>query len=217
MTNKIFNEINEIYHDTSKDYLRGNINCINKLNTLKLLSELFNNINDNDFDIIFNKYIINFKSSNINLFYASCGMKLDTFDNVQTFLILLRRSIDYTSFKELYDFLLKIKELIIKDKNINSKSNKIFNQINKINALKILLNLINNKNDEEINIFFNKYIIQFKLLSSGYGKLITFDNIESFLLKLERYNNYYFFNELSNNLLETREQIEKESVKKKSV
>ena len=125
MTNKIFNEINEIYHDTSKDYLRGNINCINKLNTLKLLSELFNNINDDDFDIIFNKYIINFKSSNINSFYASCGMKLDTFDNVQTFLILLRRSIDYTSFKELYDFLLKIKELIIKDKNINSKSNKI--------------------------------------------------------------------------------------------
>ncbi len=28
MTNKIFNEM---YHDTSIDYLRGNINCVNKM------------------------------------------------------------------------------------------------------------------------------------------------------------------------------------------
>ena len=63
MTNKIFNEINEIYHDTSKDYLRGNINCVNKLDALKILCELFNNINDDDFNIIFNKYISKFKSS----------------------------------------------------------------------------------------------------------------------------------------------------------
>ena len=193
MTNKIFNEINEIYHDTSKHYLRGNINFVNKLDALKILCELFNNINDDDFNIIFNKYISKFKSSNFNSFYY--GMKLDSFDNVQTFLSLLRISIDYTSFKEFSDFLLNIKELIFS--KIYNKINQIYNNNNnfmiqnynenKVNALKILLNLINNKNDDEVNILFNKYINKYKFTSIEYyhyGGIIIFDTIESFLLIL---------------------------------
>ena len=226
MTNKIFNEINEIYHDTSKDYLRGNINCVNKLDALKILCELFNNINDDDFNIIFNKYISKFKSSNFNSFYY--GMKLDSFDNVQTFLSLLRISIDYTSFKEFSDFLLNIKELIFS--KIYNKINQIYNNNNnfmiqnynenKVNALKILLNLINNKNDDEVNILFNKYINKYKFTSIEYyhyGGIIIFDTIESFLLILEQYNISNFFKELSNNLLKTKEQIEIDSVKIESV
>lgn len=160
-------------------------------------------------------------------------MKLDSFDNIETFLVKIRQSIDYVSFKELYDYLLNIKKLIIKDKNINSKLTNIYNKINQIynnnnnfmmqnynenkaNALKILLELINNKNDKEINIFFNKYINKYKFINIeyyNYGGIIIFDTIESFLLILEQYNNSNFFKELLNNLLKTKEQIVKETFK----
>jgi hypothetical protein len=117
-----------------------------------------------------------------------------------------------------------IKELIFS--KIYNKINQIYNNNNnfmmqnynenKVNALKILLNLINNKTNDEINILFNKYINKYKFINIeyyNYGGIIIFDTIESFLLILEQYNNSNFFKELSNNLLKTKEQIFEETIK----
>ena len=147
-------------------------------------------------------------SIDINLFKA--------FQNYYLLLHLLKDKNDISSRKYKYFAYNKINQIYNNNNNFMIQN---YNE-NKVNALKILLNLINNKNDDEVNILFNKYINKYKFTSIEYyhyGGIIIFDTIESFLLILEQYNISNFFKELSNNLLKTKEQIEIDSVKIESV
>lgn len=100
MSEYIYNKIYDIY--------KININNNYKNNTLQILLNIIDkNIYnyDYEFNIIFNKYIINFKSNNIySLYYG-----LYIFDNIESLYSILRCSNDIELFNELSNYLLEIK------------------------------------------------------------------------------------------------------------
>jgi hypothetical protein len=99
MSINIYNEINQLYNS-----LLYNNNNEYKLNTLKILLDLINNIDDNKFKIIYNKYIINFKTTDINSLYYGIYI----FDTIESFISFLRCSTDIKLFNELSNFLKKL-------------------------------------------------------------------------------------------------------------
>lgn len=211
MTYHIFNSINKFYNNNLKIY--NNQNSY-KLNMLRILLDFITNKNDNEIELLFDKYIIKFKLNRI---------KLKTINNMHYLLIILKYSNDIKSFNQFSNTILKIK------KEIN-KTNTIFNQINiiysdtkgwylfqpilknKMNALDILLKIIYNKNDDEIKTIFNKYIINFKsnYINSYYIGMGYFDNINIFLFKLNKSINPSVYEELYNYFLEIKDLISKE-------
>ena len=213
MTFHIFNTINKFYNNNRKIYSYHNLY---KINLLKILLDFINEKNDDEIKILFNKYILKFKSNKI---------KLDSINNMQHFLVRIKYSTDIKSFNELSNEILKIKKEIEIE-----KTKTIYNQIkiiysdtkgwflfqpilkNKMKALELLLEIIYNKNDNEIKTIFNKYIIKFKseYINSYYIGMGTFDNIEIFLLKLNKSINSPVYDELYNYFLKIKDLISKE-------
>ena len=108
--------------------------------------------------------------------------------------------------------------------------------IKKLNTLKIIIELINNKNNIEIDNIFDKYIKNFKFKKEYYVlkvssliKFDTFENITDFIDKLENVringdiNNSHFYDEINmydelyDILLKVQEQEKLEEVKKTSI
>ncbi len=96
-----------IYNKIYDIYINNNNNKY-KLNTLNILLNLIDNKNnyDNEFIIIYNKYLINYKTKNIYSFYYG----LYIFDHIESFLSFLQYSTDIELFNELSNYLLNIKK-----------------------------------------------------------------------------------------------------------
>ena len=105
MSNYIYSTFYDIYNK--------NINNMYKINTLEIILNLVNiNNYDYEFNNIFYKYIINFRSKNsYSLYYG-----LYIFDNIESFYSLLRHCTDTNLFDELTNFLLEIKNKYVLNK-----------------------------------------------------------------------------------------------------